>query len=71
MQDGMGSEDCLYLDVYAPAGPAKGIIFYVHGGCFVGDDISEYNGNDLVTAGDVIVVIPSWRTGVFGFLGAD
>jgi para-nitrobenzyl esterase len=73
MAEGGGDEDCLYLDIYAPAEgvKVKGVMYYVHGGCFVGDDPSWYTSSDLVKAGDVIVVVPYWRNSVFGFLGAD
>jgi para-nitrobenzyl esterase len=68
------SEDCLYLNVWAPqpAGRAGGgklpVLVYVYGGGFKAGDSSEkrYDGAALARRG-VIVVTMNYRLGVFGF----
>lgn len=66
------SEDCLYLNVWAPAAARRAklpVLLYVHGGGFVAGDGSEkrYDGAALAARG-VIVVTLNYRLGVFGFL---
>jgi para-nitrobenzyl esterase len=71
--DGM-SEDCLYLNVWAPpaasaAGRRLPVLVYFYGGGFVGGDGSElrYDGESLARRGIVVVTV-NYRLGVFGFL---
>jgi len=71
--DDKGSEDCLTLNVYAPA-TAKGsaklpVMFWIHGGGYSGGGSSEprHNGDFLPLKGVVLVTI-NYRLGVFGFL---
>jgi para-nitrobenzyl esterase len=69
--DGM-SEDCLYLNVWAPAdsrGKKLPVLVYFYGGGFVGGDGSEwrYDGASLARRGIVTVTV-NYRLGVFGFL---
>ena len=72
-QDGENSEDCLFLNVYAPADVTDKsklpVMFWIHGGGFVGGASSEprHNGDFLPLKGVVLVTI-SYRLGVFGFL---
>lgn len=72
-QDPGPSEDCLYLNVYAPAdstGKSKlPVMFWIHGGGFAGGASSEprHNGDFLPLKGVVLVTI-NYRLGVFGFL---
>ena len=67
------SEDCLTLNVWAPAGAKKGsrlpVLFYIHGGGAVAGDGSEkrYDGANMARLG-VVVVTLNYRLGVFGFL---
>ena len=72
-QDAGPSEDCLYLNVFSPAG-AKArtrlpIMFWIHGGGYKGGSASEprHDGDFLPTKGVVLVTI-NYRLGVFGFL---
>jgi para-nitrobenzyl esterase len=71
---GAQSEDCLYLNVYAPAGASrtnqKPVLFWIHGGAFVigAGSQSIYDGSRLAKRGDVVVVTINYRLGVFGFL---
>jgi para-nitrobenzyl esterase len=72
-QDSGESEDCLYLNVFAPAdtgGRAKlPVMFWIHGGGYKGGSASEprHNGDFLPLKGVVLVTI-NYRLGVFGFL---
>jgi para-nitrobenzyl esterase len=71
---GTQSEDCLHLNVYAPAGASdanrKPVLFWIHGGAFVigAGSQSIYDGVPLAKRGDVVVVTINYRLGVFGFL---
>src|SRR5690348_8811353 len=66
------SEDCLYLNVWTPAG-GEGkklpVLVYFYGGGFVGGDGSEfrYDGASLAQRGIVTVTV-NYRLDVFGFL---
>jgi para-nitrobenzyl esterase len=66
------SEDCLSLNVWAPAGAAPGslpVMVWIHGGGFVGGSGSDLrsDGEGLARRG-VVVVSLNYRTGLFGFL---
>eukprot|EP00041_Stephanoeca_diplocostata_P019125 m.406855 g.406855 ORF g.406855 m.406855 type:complete len:581 (-) comp21217_c0_seq1:549-2291(-) len=76
------SEDCLYLNVYAPpkydVEPPRSpvpVIFWIYGGGFQGGGGNEtrLNGtwNVELLNGEVIIVVPNYRLNVFGFLAAD
>lgn len=66
------SEDCLYLNVWAPPAP-KGkrmpVLVYFYGGGFVAGDSSEprYDGQSLASRGIVAITV-NYRLGVFGFM---
>jgi para-nitrobenzyl esterase len=65
------SEDCLYLNVWAPAGRAPQrwpVMVWVHGGGFFAGSGSQplYQGADLAQRG-VVVVTLNYRLGRFGF----
>lgn len=69
--DGL-AEDCLYLNVWAPAerhGDKLPVLVYFYGGGFVGGDGSElrYDGASLARRGIVTVTV-NYRLDVFGFL---
>lgn len=64
------SEDCLYLNVWAPAkGSAKRPVYvFIHGGAYQagGANIAAYNGDALARRGAVVVTI-QYRLGMLGF----
>lgn len=64
-----GTEDCLYLNVYAPeSGEDLPVMVWIHGGAFVfGNGGGEYDPTRLVQE-DVIVVTLNYRLGLLGFL---
>ncbi len=69
---GEQSEDCLYLNVFAPAdgGSGRPVMVWIHGGGFVigAGRQSIYDGSALVRRGDVVVVTVNYRLGALGFL---
>jgi para-nitrobenzyl esterase len=75
-QDGGESEDCLFLNVYAPATASATsklpVMFWIHGGGYAGGASSEprHNGDFLPTKGVILVTI-NYRLGVFGFLATQ
>jgi para-nitrobenzyl esterase len=72
-QDSGMSEDCLYLNVFTPAGQSGHgklpVMFWIHGGGYTGGSASEprHNGDFLPLKGVVLVTI-NYRLGIFGFL---
>lgn len=64
------SENCLYLNVFAPAG-SNGrrlpVMVWVHGGSLLVGESDDYNPAGLVRRG-VIVVTVNYRLGALGFL---
>ncbi|RZM27341.1 MAG: carboxylesterase family protein [Pedobacter sp.] len=65
------SEDCLYLNVWAPArstGQQLPVLVYFHGGGFSSGDGSEprYDGQSMAEHGLVVVTV-NYRLGIFGF----
>jgi len=75
-QDAAPSEDCLFLNVYAPADASSKsklpVMFWIHGGGFSGGGSSEprHNGDFLPQKGVILVTI-NYRLGVFGFLATS
>jgi para-nitrobenzyl esterase len=75
-QDAGPSEDCLFLNVYAPADATKSsklpVMFWIHGGGYSGGGSNEprHNGDFLPLKGVVLVTI-NYRLGVFGFLATS
>ncbi len=67
------SENCLFLNVYAPAGVnAKSrlpVMFWIHGGAYQAGASSEpRHGGDFLPLKGVVLVTINYRLGVFGFL---
>ena len=76
----VGVEDCLYLNVYAPASAATAteplaVMVFIHGGYAMGgsarpDDL-QYGSSVEMPAEGVIHVNIQYRLGVMGFLGLN
>lgn len=66
------SEDCLFLNVFAPEG-AEGlpVLVWIHGGAYLNGSgsVAWYDGGSLADRGHVVVTI-NYRLGALGFLGA-
>ena len=72
LRAGAMSEDCLYLNVWAPADAQPGslpVMVWLHGGGFVGGSGADArcDGAKLAQQG-VVVVTFNYRSGVFGYL---
>ncbi|XP_035317401.1 acylcarnitine hydrolase-like isoform X2 [Cricetulus griseus] len=65
------SEDCLHLNIYAPAHAHEGsnlpVMVWIHGGALVGGMASITDGSILAATEDVVVVNIQYRVGVLGF----
>lgn len=65
------SEDCLYLNIWAPAQPGEKlpVAFYIHGGAFLGGygHEAEFDGTAYAKKGVILVTI-NYRLGVWGYL---
>ncbi|XP_071505502.1 cholinesterase-like [Diadema antillarum] len=65
-------EDCLYLNIFVPSSKPQNatVMVWIHGGGFeTGTAMTyDYYGLPLAAVGDVIIVVPNYRLGVFGFL---
>jgi hypothetical protein len=65
----LGSEDCLYLNIYTPFLPAsageklKPVMLYIHGGAYLSGSGSDavFDGGNLASRGDVVVVTINYR----------
>lgn len=67
----VGSEDCLYLNVYAPAGEAdrpRPVMVYVPGGAFTVGSGANYDPSKLAADQDRVVVTVNYRLGALGWL---
>lgn len=69
----VGDEDCLYLNVWAPATAASSprpVVVWIHGGGFTAGQgaYTDHEGAVLARRQDVVVVSMNYRLGVFGFL---
>jgi para-nitrobenzyl esterase len=69
----VGSEDCLYLNVWAPAAAAaspRPVIVFVHGGSNITGYTADpvYDGAALARTAGAVVVTVNYRLGIFGFL---
>ena len=67
----VGSEDCLYLNVWRPATPAEKlpVIVYVHGGSNITGYTADpmLDGATLARTAQAVVVTVNYRLGVLGF----
>ena len=65
------SEDCLTLDIWAPATPGPHpVMVWLHGGAFLfgAGNEPEYDGSALARERDVVVVAVNYRLSFMGFL---
>uniref|UniRef100_A0A8P4G5B1 Carboxylic ester hydrolase n=1 Tax=Dicentrarchus labrax TaxID=13489 RepID=A0A8P4G5B1_DICLA len=66
------SEDCLYLNVYAPAEATQGdklpVMVWIHGGGLAMGAASQYDGAPLAAYENIVMVVIQYRLGILGFL---
>ncbi|XP_064213262.1 alpha-esterase like protein E1 isoform X1 [Tribolium castaneum] len=73
----VGSEDCLYLNVYTKKIASNNcslspVLFWIHGGAFLnGSGGTEMYGPDFLITQDVVVVTINYRLGILGFLSLE
>ncbi|XP_023370519.1 carboxylesterase 5A [Otolemur garnettii] len=69
------SEDCLYLNIYAPAhadmGSQLSVMVWFPGGAFEMGSASVFDGSALAAYEDVLVVTTQYRLGIFGFFSTQ
>lgn len=76
------SEDCLYLNIWAPVGhggsaegqaKGKAVMVWIYGGSFSSGtaNLDVYDGRILAATNDVVVVSMQYRMGALGFLYLD
>jgi para-nitrobenzyl esterase len=66
----VGSEDCLYLDIKAPAdfaGKTYPVMFWIHGGANTTGLKDYYDFTRLVASKEVVVVTTNYRLGALGW----
>jgi para-nitrobenzyl esterase len=72
LNQAVGSEDCLYLNIWRPASPQSGlpVIVFVYGGSNVSGYTADpvYDGAALAKSTNAVVVTVNYRLGIFGFL---
>jgi len=72
LNQAVGSEDCLYLNIWRPASPQGGlpVIVFVYGGSNVSGYTADpvYDGAALANSTNAVVVTVNYRLGIFGFL---
>jgi len=71
----LGAEDCLYLNIWAPAAPAaapRPVVVWIHGGSNITGYTADpvYDGSALAKSQGAVVVSVNYRLGIFGFLDA-
>ncbi|KAL1764288.1 pyrethroid hydrolase Ces2e isoform X1, partial [Sigmodon hispidus] len=68
------SEDCLYLNIYAPTHAHEGsnlpVMVWIHGGALVAGAAYMYDGSWLAATENVLVVTIQYRVGVLGFFSS-
>lgn len=67
------SEDCLYLNIWAPKGKPRRprpVLVYFHGGAYSTGSVTDplNDGATLAERGDVVVVTVNHRLNIFGYL---
>jgi para-nitrobenzyl esterase len=72
LNQAVGNEDCLYLNVWRPATADENlpVIVFLHGGSNVSGYTADpmYDGAALAKTANAIVVTPNFRLGILGFL---
>lgn len=71
------SEDCLYLNVYAPStsifSEKLPVWVWIHGGAYIDNSNPNYNASKLITAADnkMVFVEFGYRVGPYGFMTSE
>ena len=66
------SEDCLSLNIFAPAKAVAAsklpVMVWIHGGGFISGSGRDFDGSALAMRGNIVVVTINYRLGYLGFL---
>ncbi|XP_050539914.1 neuroligin-4, Y-linked-like [Daktulosphaira vitifoliae] len=70
------SEDCLYLNIYAPSQGSRivrkyPVLVFIHGESYEWNSGNSYDGRVLASVADLVVITLNYRLGVLGFLNAN
>lgn len=71
------SEDCLFINVFAPSNATSEsklpVWFYIQGGGYATNSNANYNGTDVVVNSgyDLVLVNFNYRVGALGFLTSE
>ena len=72
LTDASNNEDCLSINITAPADLKQGeklpVLFWIHGGAFVGGSSNLYRLDKLANQGRMVVVTANYRLGFLGFV---
>jgi para-nitrobenzyl esterase len=72
LNQAVGSEDCLYLNIWRPASGESNlpVIVFIHGGSNVSGYTADpvYDGAALAKTANAVVVTANYRLGIFGWL---
>ena len=67
----VGSEDCLYVDIYAPVEASSNqrlpVMFWIYGGGQTSGSSRVYDGSRLAAESGVVVIATNYRVGPFGW----
>ena len=65
----VGSEDCLYLNIYRPSHRKRHlpVYVYIHGGSNNFGTANDYDGSNIAAKGDMVVVVVQYRLGPLGW----
>jgi para-nitrobenzyl esterase len=66
----MGSEDCLYLNLYTPKtdNQKRAVLLWVHGGSMTGGSGKGMNGHAFADNDNIVTITINYRLGAYGFL---
>ncbi|OQR75614.1 acetylcholinesterase-like, partial [Tropilaelaps mercedesae] len=77
LENEMNDDDCLYMNIFAStnsnsSSPKKAVMVYFYGGFFQWGDnnLGIYDGVEFAAETDSVIVFPSYRVSMFGFLNS-
>ena len=76
MYNNLGSEDCLYVNVFVKpqkelGDRTKHTLVWFHGGAFIFGGIDYYRGDYVMENDDIILVTVQYRLNAFGFMSTE